>query len=190
MAYLDNTGVETLASELKSYADETYLTNSPIASIYNTSSSYDVGDYCLKSGVLYRCITAIGDGGETWNSAHWTPVTIIDELITTKSAASTATSIANSAIPKLGSITLGTSWTAADPTNVTFTQSVTLSGVTITPNTKIDLHPTTSAVVQMIADEVSSIFIINNNGVLTANAINAAPTESLTFQYAIYETIV
>jgi hypothetical protein len=38
---------------------------------YSTSADYAVGDYCSKSGTVYRCTTAI-TGGETWTSGHWT----------------------------------------------------------------------------------------------------------------------
>lgn len=178
MAYLDDTGVTTLTSELKSYADGEYLTMSQITSEYSASTSYVPGNYCLKDGTLYKCNTATGSSGETWDSTHWDAVTVINELLTVKSLAS----------PKTGSLTLSSSWTAADPTNISFTQSVTLIGETITSNTKVDLHPTTAALVQMVTDEVNSIFITNSSGTLTATAIGAEPTTSLTFQYVLYET--
>ena len=41
-----------------------------IASGYDPSSSYEVGEYAVHEGNLYRCKTKI-TGGETWNSAHW-----------------------------------------------------------------------------------------------------------------------
>lgn len=50
-----------------------------IAAEYSASSTYAVGDYCIYDGQLYRCTTAITTA-EAWNSAHWTAVTVADEL--------------------------------------------------------------------------------------------------------------
>ena len=51
-----------------------------LAAEYNASSSYSVGDYCTRGGNLYRCTTAIGSGGEAWNSNHWTQVAVTGEI--------------------------------------------------------------------------------------------------------------
>ena len=118
MAYLDETGVETLTSELKSYIDSTYAS-----------------------------------------------------------------------APKVGSITIGYSgWTAGSPLGTPYTQTVTLTGVTVTSNSKVDLQPNSVALQQMIDDETSAIFIENNNGTLIATAIGEAPTANLTFQWNLIET--
>lgn len=50
-----------------------------IADTYSVSSSYAVGDYVVRNGNLYRCITAI-PSGEAWTSSHWTAVKVGDEL--------------------------------------------------------------------------------------------------------------
>ena len=52
-----------------------------LAAAYNSSSSYAVDDYCTRGGNLYRCTTAIGSGGEAWNSGHWTQITVMDETV-------------------------------------------------------------------------------------------------------------
>lgn len=44
-------------------------TNRP--AVYSASSSYSVGTIVWYSSQYYRCKTAIGSGGEAWNSAHW-----------------------------------------------------------------------------------------------------------------------
>ena len=48
------------------------------AEAYSASAAYAVGDYCTHtSGTttkLYRCTTAIAEGGETWDASHWTEV--------------------------------------------------------------------------------------------------------------------
>ena len=52
------------------------------AGTYSTSSAYAVGEYCIYQGNLYRCTTAISSSGEAWNAAHWSQVSVGDELIT------------------------------------------------------------------------------------------------------------
>ena len=78
------TGTEAeFAQLLADYADIAELTeNIPdiIAEEYSSSSSYAVGDFCLKDGLLYVCNTAIGSGGETWNSSHWDSTSLTDAL--------------------------------------------------------------------------------------------------------------
>ena len=49
---------------------------------YDATASYEVGDYCLYGGDLYKCNTAIATGGETWTPAHWTATQIMDEVAT------------------------------------------------------------------------------------------------------------
>lgn len=55
------------------------IPRSTIASEYNTSTTYDVGDYVTRLGPLYRCTTAITTP-ESWDSTHWTLVTVSSEL--------------------------------------------------------------------------------------------------------------
>lgn len=50
-----------------------------IADEYSASSTYAVGDYCIYDGQLYRCTTAITTA-EAWTAAHWTMVTVGEEL--------------------------------------------------------------------------------------------------------------
>ena len=48
-----------------------------LADTYNTSESYNVDDYCIYNGILYKC-TAQTTGA--WDSSDWTQTTITDEL--------------------------------------------------------------------------------------------------------------
>lgn len=50
-----------------------------ITDAYSSSSTYAVGDYCIYENTLYKCTTAIATA-ENWNSAHWTAVTVTDEI--------------------------------------------------------------------------------------------------------------
>ena len=74
MSFLDSTGVATLTADIKSITDATYPANAAIATEYDSTASYSVGDCCMHGGLLYVCSTAIASGGETWNSSHWTQV--------------------------------------------------------------------------------------------------------------------
>lgn len=48
---------------------------SNFAQEYSTTTSYAVGDYCIKDLVLYKCTTATSG---TWDSSKWTQVTALD----------------------------------------------------------------------------------------------------------------
>lgn len=83
--------------------------------------------------------------------------------------------------PVKSSITLSTSWEGEGP----YTQSITLSNATA--NSKVDLYPDAIVIQQMYDDGVIALYIENNEGVLTAYAIGAAPTAELTVQAIITE---
>ena len=84
----------------------------------------------------------------------------------------------------VASITLAAAnWTGNGP----YTQTVTISGATITANTLVDLRPDATTMTQLITDVVTSLFIENNSGTLTAYALNAAPTVNLTIQCTLME---
>ena len=88
--------------------------------------------------------------------------------------------------PTKKSISLSASWSGTDP----YTQIVTVSGYTITANSKVDLQPDAATVNQLIADGAKALYVENNNGTLTAYAIGAAPTAAMTIQCTIAEVIV
>ena len=85
-------------------------------------------------------------------------------------------------ITKKTTITLSTDWTGdASP----YTQTVTISG--ITANSKVDLQPDATVIANMADNGVVALYIANNNGVLTANAVGEKPTVELTIQATITE---
>ena len=83
---------------------------------------------------------------------------------------------------KYASVTLSTNWTGgASP----YTQSVTVSGTTA--NSKVDLQPDATAIAKMADDGTVALYIANDNGVLTANAVGEKPTVELTIQATLTE---
>ena len=86
---------------------------------------------------------------------------------------------------KKASITIAyANWSGNGP----YTQTVTISGATITENTKVDLQPDATALAQLISDGVTALYISNTSGTLTAYAIGAATTADITVQCTYYET--
>ena len=83
---------------------------------------------------------------------------------------------------KKATVILSTNWTGdASP----YTQTVTISGTTA--NSKVDLQPDATAIAQMADDGVVALYIANDNGTLTANAVGERPTVELTIQATITE---
>lgn len=73
-----------LGNEIDAAKEDLEKLKLDVADAYSASDSHAVGDYVVRNGILYRCTTAIGSGGETWNAAHWTVVNIGDELVAIK----------------------------------------------------------------------------------------------------------
>ena len=110
-----------------------------------------------------------------------------DGVAATPKAVKSAYDLANGRQQKIasGSVTLTTTWSGNDP----YTQTVTISGATVTANTKVDLQPDATALQQMLDDGTTALYIVNNNGTLTAYALSAAPTAALTIQVTLTEVV-
>lgn len=83
------------------------------------------------------------------------------------------------------SISINSTWSGSGP----YTHAVTLSDYTVTSHTRVDAMPTSALVEQLSADGVSQIFIGNNNGTLTAYAIGAKPTATISLDVYVTEVI-
>lgn len=64
--------VEGALNELLTYA-------SNIAEEYDSTATYDEGDFVIYEGVLYKCTTAISTP-EAWTPAHWTSTLVVDNF--------------------------------------------------------------------------------------------------------------
>lgn len=64
--------VEGALNELLTYA-------SNIAEEYDSTATYDEGDFVIYEGVLYKCTTAISTP-EEWTPAHWTSTLIVENF--------------------------------------------------------------------------------------------------------------
>jgi len=83
---------------------------------------------------------------------------------------------------KFASIMLSAAaWTGDE----TYTQVVSIDGVT--PQSKVDLQPNAATLTAMIEDGVSALYVANDNGVLTAYALGAAPTVDMAIQATVTE---
>lgn len=83
---------------------------------------------------------------------------------------------------RVGEIYLDLSWVDHD---TYYTQIVDVEDAPA--NAKFDLQPDVYAINQLISDGVTSLYIENDDGFLTAYATGAAPTEELTIQCTITE---
>ena len=117
------------------------------------------------------------------NDIYMTPQTA---PVTSVNGQTGAVVIQTATPPKVASVTLSATWAGDDP----YTQTVTISGYTVTAHSKIDLQPDTNAIAQLVSDGVQALYIDNNNGTLTAYAIGAATTAALTVQCTITEVSV
>lgn len=83
---------------------------------------------------------------------------------------------------QLGSISLSSSWSGSGP----YFQTVTVTGATVTANSKVDIQLTASQIATLIGAGVTGMVIENNNGTLTAWTVGASPS-SMTVQCTVEE---
>lgn len=93
---------------------------------------------------------------------------------------------------KIGYVSLTTTWQTF--TTGVYRQGVTIytaasggTAVTVTSKTKVDVQPDSTALLKMVSDGTSAIYISNDSGTLRAYAISEATTSPLTLQVTYYE---
>jgi len=85
-AYTDDADVAVINSNSDLIDAEAGRTRANFAAEYSNSSAYAVGAFCMHSGNLYQCNTAIGSGGEAWTAAHWTQISAGDAITASNQA--------------------------------------------------------------------------------------------------------
>ena len=75
-------------------------------------------------------------------------------------------------------------WSGTEP----HTASITVAGYTVTPNTRVDVACNYQTLSDLAFAGVSTLFVENNSGTLTAYAVGAVPTSSVTVTALLYET--
>lgn len=83
-------------------------------------------------------------------------------------------------------LTLSADWTGSESP---YTQSVTISGYTVTNKTKVDLTADETAIAVMQASGTERIYIGQDNGSLTAYAVGGKPNASMTVNAILQEVI-
>ena len=94
----------------------------------------------------------------------------------------TAAQVGAEAEIQLGSISLSSSWSGGGP----YYQSVTVTGATVTANSKVDIQLTAAQISSLIAAGVTGLVIENNDGTLTAWAVGS-PLSAMTVQCTVEE---
>ncbi len=83
---------------------------------------------------------------------------------------------------QIGSISLSGSWSGSGP----YSQTVTVTGATVTANSKVDIQLTAAQISSLISAGVTGLVIENNSGTLTAWAVGASPS-AMTIQVTVTE---
>lgn len=131
-------------------------------------------------------ITITFSDNTTYSSEYDTAELPDGSVVTGKiyDGAVTAAKLSSGAIPFKASVTIDNSWVGSESP---YTHAVSVSGYTLTANSKVDIQPDAEAIAQLLDDEVSALYIGNNNGTLTAYAVGEKPTASLTLQVTVEE---
>ena len=84
-----------------------------------------------------------------------------------------------------GTVGLSSNWSGNDP----YTQTVSVSGATITANSMVNLQPSVQQIILLLQAGVTALTTENNNGVITVYAIGGAPMQSMTMQCSVCEVV-
>lgn len=76
---LQYAGINTEDKTVEGALNELLVYALNIAEEYDSTATYDIGDFVIHSGVLYKCTTAISIP-EAWTPAHWTSTLVVDNF--------------------------------------------------------------------------------------------------------------
>lgn len=154
-------GAASSANMNKAFADM-----APVEASTTAANAYAQGDLLILSGQLYKATAAIFVGDTLTVGTNIAVTTVVGAKQNKITAAT---------------VTISATWAGAGP----YTQTVSVTGAT--SNSKIDLQPTAAQIQQLIDDGVSALYIENNAGTLTAYAVGAPTSVSLTIQCTLTE---
>lgn len=108
-----------------------------------------------------------------------------DDFRTLVNAIAEIEEIEQTVLDCIATLTLPASgWSGNDP----YSQTITVSGYTMTAHTKVDLVCDSTVISKMADAGTNIIYVSNNNGTLTAYALGGKPTENLMVQAVLSET--
>lgn len=84
---------------------------------------------------------------------------------------------------KTGTMALSSTWSGSGP----YTQTATITGVTLTANSKVDIQLTAAQTADLIDGGVIALIPENTSGTVTVTALGAAPSSALTLQITVTE---
>lgn len=87
-------------------------------------------------------------------------------------------------VPKVATVTILNNWTNIGSG---YTAPATVTGATITGNSKVDLQPSLTDLAVLDSSGCAGLYIFNDGGTLTACAAEAAPTSDLVLQCTVTE---
>lgn len=124
-AYTDDADIGDMNGNFDLIDAEAGRVRANFAGTYSTSSAYAVGTFVIYQGDLYRCNTAIGSGGEAWNSSHWNSVSVGSELSTKLSSSDIANNVTTTESGKVLDARQGKALSDSISTKVTGPSNVT-----------------------------------------------------------------
>lgn len=118
---------------------------------------------------------------QTGQQAIAAAITNLSEFLSSLGRSNNGNTITTKAIVTKAIINLSSVWSGEDP----YTQIITIPSLSIDPDSKIDLQPDYIVINQLIADGVKSIYIQNDNGILTCYCIGGHPSTPVSIQCTI-----
>ena len=144
-------------------------------SIVNLTTSPSITLTRNDIGVIYDNILDQSSTNPVQNSTLYTQFNTLN------------TKIAN--LNKVKSVILSSgSWTQVGSDDV-YTQTISVSGITITNNTKVDLALDSTAMLQMANDGTIGMYVQNDSSTLKVYAVGEQPTAAITAQLTFTETV-
>ena len=135
-----------------------------------------VGEDTISTANFILEVVKSPDVADTLNSS--------DEFNVLTDMLERAEAVVNEGEIKVFDLTLRATWSGSSSP---YTQTITLPSYTPTSNTRVDLYCDAANVNKLITDGVGRIYIVNNNGTLTAYATNNKPTTAIVVQAVAVE---